>query len=162
MRSFIIILLSTLLFTIMVMGEQFYSMGMNIPGVPNDDSYQSIYLHDMVHRSISEGNLVFWDNMQFFPYGYHVPSTNGGNYLEMIASGILKSIFPTSNWYGYAHFFWIPINILCFVPLGRYLWKSNIIAFSIAASWGTLPYTLSFISYGRLTQSIQFGKCNRR
>ena len=156
MRSNIIIFFGSILFTIMVMGEQFYSLGQHIPGIPNDDSYQSIYLHDMVHRSLGEGNLVFWDFMQFFPYGYHVPSTNGGNYLEMLSSGILKILFPTSNWYGFAHFFWIPINILCFIPLGRYLWNNNILAFSIAASWATLPYTLSFIAYGRLTQSIQF------
>ena len=156
MRSFIIIFLSALLFTTLVMGEIIYSLGTDIPGLPNDDSYQSIYLHDMVHRSLANGNLTFWDSMQFFPHGYHVPSTNGGNYLEMLASAALRSIFPNLNWYGYAHFIWIPINIICFVPLGRYLWNHRVLAFSAACTWASLPYTLSFLSYGRLTQTVQF------
>ena len=156
MRTFIIIFLSSLLFTALVIGGSLGLSGNDIPGLPNDDSYQGIYLHDMVHRSIKEGNLAFWDTMQFFPHGYHVPSTNGGNYIEMLASGVLKYFFPNANWYGIAHFFWIPVNIICFIPLGRYLWGSRMLAFSVACTWTTLPYTLSFISYGRLTQTVQF------
>ena len=146
----------SLLFTFLVIGETNIQLEHSIPGIPNDDAFQSIYLHNMVHQSIFDGNIVFWDSMQFFPYGYHVPSTNGGNYLEMFASGILRMCAPWPNWYGYAHFIWIPINILCFVPLGVYLWRSKSLAFSIGCAWATLPYTLSFISYGRLTQSVQF------
>ena len=153
--SFLICSLLAVLWLLLVISDQGSLLHTEIPGHPNDDAFQGIYLHHMVHESIYNGNWDLYDAKQFFPEGYHRAASDGGNSIEMIVSGVLRLFFPWPLWYGLAHYIWIPLNFLGFLPLGRYMWKKWSLSIAIAACWSILPYTLDFIAYGRLTQAVQ-------
>lgn len=127
-----------------------------IIGIPNDDAFQAIYLHHLVHDSLMNGRWDFFDPNRYYPVGYHRGASDGGNSLEMFVSGILRIFLPWPQWYGWSFFVWIPLNFLSFIPLGRYLWKSSIVALIVASCWSVAPFTLDFIAFGRLTQGVQF------
>ncbi|MEC7987910.1 MAG: hypothetical protein VX278_22270 [Myxococcota bacterium] len=140
-----------------IIGEDYGQLANEIPGEPNDDGFNAIYLHHMVHDALRNGRFDLSDPNQLYPIGFPQASTNGGNSLEMIASGLLRFFYAWPKWFGLSHYIWIPLNTLSFVVLGRYLWQNWYGSIAAGLTWSILPFTIEFMRFGRLTQTVQFG-----